>query len=490
MTYSLISWLVLTALPIAAVLYLIRLNRLLQGTPCEARKLLGPAWTSELLDDTYKRIFKSPIDYTNRLPPRLERRYIVTGGNGLVGGHIVLQLLARGTPPKSIRIIDIRQTERNDMLNGPATEVDFVQTDITSATSVDAAFDKPWDPSVAKLPLTVFHTAAVIIPSARSKYLYGFPEAVNVQGTKNILAAARRVGADIFSSTSSASIGIRPVEAFAPPWFTEPRNYWQILDESDFSRPLRPHEEFFGNYPASKAAAERLVCAQNDEHFRTGCIRPANGVYGNPTDNLMGGPLAKEVLPTWLPHVIQSFVHGANVAIAHLHHEAVLVRKDCPQAGRPFVVTDPNPPITYGDMYSAIKTLSIHPFRLVLLPPIVILLMSYAVEWYTLLPYRFPFLKGVLPDLEGDVKYLQPGMFSICTHLVGSDAEAKKPVNEGGLGYEGVLTTLEGMVMEVMEWNREHSNEYNGKAKRAYTTSVSLAEKIQQLGAVGSTVKA
>lgn len=215
-----------------------------------------------------------------------------------MGGFIVLQLLARGNPPESIRILDIRKTERNDMHTGPAAEVEFVQTDITSPDSVDAAFARPWHPSVAQLPLTVFHTAAVILASERSKFRYAFPEAVNVTGTKNVLAAARNAGADIFSSTSSGSISIRPVEPFVAPWASSPKNFWQILDVEDFDAPLREREEYYASYPVSKAIAERLVCGANSERFRTGCIRPANGVYGNPIDNTVGNPLAREVLPT------------------------------------------------------------------------------------------------------------------------------------------------------------------------------------------------
>jgi nucleoside-diphosphate-sugar epimerase len=93
------------------------------------------------------------------------------------------------------------------MTEGLAKEVEFIQTDITSAAVVDAAFGKPWHRSISHLSLTVFHTAAVILASDRSEYLYGFSEAVNVNGTKHALAGARASGADIFSSTSSASPG-------------------------------------------------------------------------------------------------------------------------------------------------------------------------------------------------------------------------------------------------------------------------------------------
>ncbi|EMT71015.1 3 beta-hydroxysteroid dehydrogenase type 7 [Fusarium odoratissimum] len=242
---------------VALGLYLRRINRLLKETPPQVGQLRGKPWTPELLRHTYEVLEKSPINFDGRLPPKLNRRYIVTGGNGLVGGYIVLQLLARGTLPRCIRIVDVRQTERDDLREGLAAQVDYVQTDITSKAAVGDAFSKPWDPKIASLPLTVFHTAAVIIPGARSKYLYKFTESVNVQGTKNVLAASRAVGADIFSSTSSASISIRPVEAFVAPW-AEPKQYWQVMDTQDFDKPLREHEEYFANYAVSKAIAERL----------------------------------------------------------------------------------------------------------------------------------------------------------------------------------------------------------------------------------------
>ena len=217
---------------------------------------------------------------------------------GLVGGYIVLQLLARGSPPTHIRILDIRRTERSDMRSGPALDVDFVQTDITSRASVDAAFARPWPKSAANLPLSVFHTAAVILAADRSAHSYAFPESVNVRGTANLLAAAKAAGASVFSATSSASIAIRSVGTWVAPWAREPRDFFQVLDTRDFKLPLRERSGYFGNYPASKAVAERLICDADQEGFRTGTIRPANGVYGNPTDNTVGDPLSRAIMPT------------------------------------------------------------------------------------------------------------------------------------------------------------------------------------------------
>lgn len=63
-------------------LYLFRVNQLLKSTPEEIRKLSGSPWTEDLLGKTYERLSQCPTDYSGQLPRRLDRRYVVTGGNG------------------------------------------------------------------------------------------------------------------------------------------------------------------------------------------------------------------------------------------------------------------------------------------------------------------------------------------------------------------------------------------------------------------------
>jgi hypothetical protein len=186
----------------------------------------------------------------------------------------------------------------------------------------------------------------------------------------------------------------------------------------------------------------------------------------------------------WTSHIVQSFAHGINVAVAHLDFEAVLACPDSAttsQAGRPFVITDPNPPIRYRDLYFLVQTLAATPFRTLSLPPIVMVLLSYPIEWYCLARARHAFLRRHLPELTGEAKHLKPAIFSICTHLVASNAVASQPVSSGGLGYTGVLTTLEGMTQEVVEWNREHDDAAG--PRKSYQTSVSLADEIAKAAA-------
>lgn len=177
------------------------------------------------------------------------------------------------------------------------------------------------------------------------------------------------------------------------------------------------------------------------------------------------------------------------MALAHLDFEAVLASPESatsPQAGRPFVVTDPNPPITYSDLYFLLQTLAATPFRILPLQPVVMVLISYPIEWYSHLLNRYPWLRRLLPEINGEAKHVKPGIFSICTHLVASNEVASRPVRDGGLGYTGVVTTLEGMAQEVAEWNREHEG-VNG-TRKCYQNSVSLADDIAKAAAAVKSV--
>lgn len=183
----------------------------------------------------------------------------------MVGGDIVLQLLQRGQSPETIRIVDFQSLTRRDMLEKAAT-CDYVKADMTSPASVEAAFAKPWPASAAKKPLTVFHTAAMINPSDRSERLYWRIRRVNVDGTVNVIEAAKNAGADIFVATSSASISFLPAELWVWPWQSIPKNYVHIASEADFDAPIRPHHLFFSNCkfddPVDKAREERADICQ------------------------------------------------------------------------------------------------------------------------------------------------------------------------------------------------------------------------------------
>ncbi|KAF0326330.1 3-beta hydroxysteroid dehydrogenase isomerase family [Colletotrichum asianum] len=447
----------------AAVLYLWRINWAMSNTPPEAQRVSPDRWTPDRVKRVFERMEKQPIDWTPHLPPKLDRRYVIVGGAGLVGGQLAIQLIARGHSPEAIRIIDFRKPLRDDMSEGPVSQVDFAQADISSESATSAAFAKSWPESVAQLPLTVFHTAAVIRPSERSPMVYDRCSRVNTTGAANVLAAAKASGAGVFIFTSSCSVALKPVNFFNSPFKQWPANFVQVLNELDFWKPLRPHGEFFANYARSKAEAERLICGANDipedplqdGGFRTGAIRPGNVIYGHKDDYLIGTTLRMASFPTFTAPFVQNWVHGANVALAHLQYEAALLGPHAHKvAARPFLVTDGGAPPTFEDFYTLIRSVSVTPFHVQYPPPVLLLLLAHCIEAYCLLLWHVPVLQKIFSEPSMPLYMMQPASIAGSVTALINDADARRRVEDGGLGYQAKCTSMEGQCMQLVAWNR------------------------------------
>ena len=226
---------------------------------------------------------------------------------------IAIHLLLRGESPSQIRILDVRpqqlaklarlqrvlDTAARDRLAAQCEQVQYIQTDITNPDSIASAFSEPWTADVKDQPLTVFHTAAIIRHWERKKSLLPLTTGVNVDGTKNVLAAARKAGADVFISTSSGSVLVKPMGFWVWPWQNELKNFALVLDGGK-EELVDDHAAYAGNYPYSKAMAEKAVRAANDPQngFKTGVIRPCSGIYGSGGDVLAGSYLKRGGGPT------------------------------------------------------------------------------------------------------------------------------------------------------------------------------------------------
>ncbi|KAK3489242.1 uncharacterized protein B0T23DRAFT_197010 [Neurospora hispaniola] len=454
-------WPLSLAVVIVGALWVYGVNRTMRTVPPTALKLSPNSnrWSKEYIRETYERVKKNPVDIKKHLPPKMDRRYIVVGGSGLVGGDIVSHLLARGQSAESVRIVDFAPLRRPQILS-VASKVEVIKTDITSPDSVKAAFSKPWPASVASLPLTVYHTAAVIRPGERSIKTYDRVARVNVGGTSNVLAAAKEAGADIFIATSSSSVALEPMKFWKWPLPSLASNYVQVFNEDDFDQPLKAHDDFFGNYARAKAEAERLVCAANQEGFRTGVVRPGNGIFGDVENDVTFSPALKAgSIVSWTPHVIQNWISSRNVSIAHLLFEAALnpsVRPVPPAcAGRPLLVTDPGPPIAFQDFYTLSSLLSITPITETYPPPVLMLILAHAIEGWANLIINFPVLTKLFGWKEptGDLAMLQPAVFTVSAYTICDDSRARKSVEEGGIGYKGVTDTLYGFCEQMAVWN-------------------------------------
>lgn len=73
---------IFVSLLLVITIYLAHVNRLMKSVPREVEELRGPRWTVDQLKQTYRELEKNPPTYDDKLLPKQNRRYVVTGGNG------------------------------------------------------------------------------------------------------------------------------------------------------------------------------------------------------------------------------------------------------------------------------------------------------------------------------------------------------------------------------------------------------------------------
>ena len=118
---------------------------------------------------------------------------LVTGGGGFIGSNVVRALLARGD---DVRVLDNFSTGSRANLAGLESDVQLVEGDLRSYERVHAA---------VRGAEVVFHEGA--LPSVpRSVQDPLTTTAVNVEGTLNVLLAARDEGVRRIVNASSSSV--------------------------------------------------------------------------------------------------------------------------------------------------------------------------------------------------------------------------------------------------------------------------------------------
>lgn len=412
-------------------------------------------------------------------------------------------LLDRGEDPKKIRVLDIRPPRRKDLTTGSATDVDFRQVDISDKKAVEEAFRAPWPSPSASSDInlttpdegiTVFHTAANIRFYERHPSLLPLSSKVNVDGTQNIVDAAKSIGVSIMVYTSSGSISVRRARFWLWPWEKQPDFFVQYITDDDALIPKR-HEDLFSNYAATKIQAERIVRKADKTPtgesegrvLRTGCIRPGNGIYGPGGDLLCGSYLVRQTNPTWIADILHNFVYVENGSLAHLCYERRLLDIiNSPESagpdigGQAFAITDAGPPVTYGDVY---QTLNVLTDGLTVFPNLSatgMLLLAHIFE-IVHLSHMFlsrsssPLLRTIsrfVPRLNGDLVNLQPSLYALTmVHLIWDDSRARKGAAEGGIGYNPPWTTMQGLCKLVEEHLK---GDGKGEAERSTNGGVSI----------------
>ena len=231
---------------------------------------------------------------------------LVTGGSGFLGSAIVRGLLARGGA--------VRSLARRPAPALEALGVETVRGDVADAGAVSRA--------VAGCDL-VFHVAA----KAGMWGPYAAYAASNVEGTRHVLDACRRSGVARLVYTSTPSVVHRGTD----------------IEGGDERLPYATH--FDSPYPATKAAAERMVLAANDATLATVALRP----------HLLWGPGDTQLVPRILERARRGrlrLVDGGqavvdatyvdNAADAHLL-AADRLHPGSPVAGRAYFIAQGEP---------------------------------------------------------------------------------------------------------------------------------------------------
>lgn len=172
-------------------------------------------------------------------------RYLVTGGAGFIGSHLVEALLARGDEVICVdnfnTYYDPARKRHNIAVALDNSGYTLVEADICDQAALEAVFER-------YKPQRVAHIAGMAGPrrSVEQPLLY---EAVNVRGSMHVFDLARRYNAQglVFASTSSV-YGLSPT-----PW----------VETLPAVEPLSP-------YAATKRAAELLAYTYHN-------------LYGTPT---------------------------------------------------------------------------------------------------------------------------------------------------------------------------------------------------------------
>jgi nucleoside-diphosphate-sugar epimerase len=123
-------------------------------------------------------------------------KYLITGANGLVGGHLARHILAMGGTVRATK----RVNSNLDFVSDISSQIEWVETDILDVLGLEKAM-KGID--------FVIHAAAVVSFSPKKK---NFMQKVNVEGTANIVNACLENGVKKLAHISSVGAIGRPMK--------------------------------------------------------------------------------------------------------------------------------------------------------------------------------------------------------------------------------------------------------------------------------------
>ncbi|KAM9779766.1 3 beta-hydroxysteroid dehydrogenase type 7 [Neosynchiropus ocellatus] len=276
--------------------------------------------------------------------------YLITGGCGFLGQHLLRLLLEKEPNLSEVRVFDKHTDPSLTELGSERTKVTVVQGDITNLDSVLEAT------SGADL---VIHAASLV--DVWHRVPETLIEAVNVTGTEHVINACVQNDIQHLVYTSS-------MEVIGPNMDGDPflRGNEETAYEVKHTMP----------YPKSKAKAERIVLQANGLKLRNGkglrtCALRPTGIYGEGhqlmkdfyTQCVQRGGLLVGGVPDRTEH---GRVYAGNVAWMHILAARALMDRPESVAGEAFFCYDDSPYLSYENFNMVL--LSAFKFRKVSLP--------------------------------------------------------------------------------------------------------------------------
>ncbi|KAF1965747.1 C-3 sterol dehydrogenase/C-4 decarboxylase family protein [Bimuria novae-zelandiae CBS 107.79] len=306
-------------------------------------------------------------------------RILVTGGTGFLGSEIVSALVTAKV--FSITALDLNPPS----LNTPSyPSVSYVRCDILNPSALSSLFK-------AARPEIIVHTAAVNLLGAKR---YGTEKRgkeegavmrVNVDGTRNVLEAARACGAKGVVYTSSVTVLVDELEGD----FRNADEGWGIGRAGTV-------------YGESKTIAEQLVLASNEGGYKTCALRAAP-IFG-PRDPITIPTIHSCIAHGETPFILgtgtnlQDYVYVANVADAHVLAIHNLLGPGT-AAGEAFFITN-GEPVTVRDLCLAVwKEFDHFPRFELRIPERMAWWVGWGVEWVSWATGRkATFCRGIVWD--------------------------------------------------------------------------------------------
>ncbi|CAH0028299.1 unnamed protein product [Clonostachys rhizophaga] len=245
--------------------------------------------------------------------------YLVIGGCGHQGAHIVRVLLEK-YPKAKVAVMS-----RNPNVNTfPGAQ--YLKGDVTSSDDLKRVF------GVCK-PLVVFHTAALIV-AFRKKQPDSLIQAVNVDGTLKVIETCKSFGVKALVYTSSASV--MHIDQSKP------------MTDALESGPEVNEDSKTNSYNKSKAEADRIIRAANEDNGLRTCSLRVAAIYGEfDTEQLPGYLNVLKSNQHWMQigkgENRMSVAYSGNVAHAHILAAEKLLAGAEGVAGEAITISDGSP---------------------------------------------------------------------------------------------------------------------------------------------------